>query len=155
MKFILTNIKVDQNLITNLPFDLCIQEVGSFNIVTEDLNNIKNRPLHYSITDGYLRDFNKEVFDVQGQQESAISEISKTWPLPENITGSFSSTVITKDAEEVILCNDPIGIYPLYYLKNTEGFFVSNSIILIGAISKCGFDEAGIVQRCQIGRAHV
>ena len=148
MKFILSNIIVDQEFIRSLPFDLSVQEVGSLNILTEDLKDIKNTSFHYSITDGYLRDFNKEVLDVQGQEESAINEISTTWPVPSNITGSFSSVIINKNTLDIILCNDPIGIYPLYYLKNIKGFFISNSIILIGAISQCNFDEPGIIQRC-------
>jgi hypothetical protein len=148
MKFILTNIRVEQKLITCLPLDLSIQAIGSLSILTEDLNEIKNASFHYSITDGYIRDLNKEILDVQGQELSSISEISKSWPLPDNITGSFSSVLINKNTEDIIICNDPIGIYPLYYLKNSRGFFISNSIILIGAISKCELDEVGIVQRC-------
>ncbi len=148
MKFILTNIKVDQKLLTSLPFDLSIQEVGSLNVLTEDLDEIKNTTFHYSITDGYLRDFNKKVTDFEGHEESVIEEISKTWPLPNNISGSFSTLLINKNSLEIILCNDPIGIYPLYYLKDEKGLFVSNSIILIGAISQCEFDEVGIIQRC-------
>ncbi|MEP6260742.1 MAG: hypothetical protein ABJ092_04120 [Gillisia sp.] len=148
MKFLLTNIKVNKKVIKSLPYDLNIQEIGSLKILTEDLKGFQNFTFHCSITNGYLRDFNKEISDLQGQQESAINEILNTWPLPDNITGSFSSVIILKDTLEVVLCNDPIGIYPIYYLKSTKGFFVSNSLILMGAISNCKFDEAGIIQRC-------
>ncbi len=148
MRFILTNIKVNQSLIKGLPYGLSLRGIGSLNILIEDIKAIEKTSSHYSITVGYLRDFNKEVSDIQGQKESVISEISKTWPLPDNITGTFSSLVINKNTRNFILCNDPIGIYPLYYLKNNKGFFISNSIILIGAISECEFDEAGIIQRC-------
>lgn len=148
MKFILTDIKINQTLLKGLPYGLGLQRIGTLNILIEDIKGIDNTTSHYSITDGYLRDFNKKVSDIQDQMESVISEISKTWPLPENITGSFSSLIINKYTKDFIICNDPIGIYPLYYLKNNKGFFISNSIILIGAISKCDFDEAGIIQRC-------
>jgi hypothetical protein len=148
MNFTLTNIKVDKKIIKSLPFDLSIQEIGSLNIITEDLNEIRDTSLHYSITNGYLRDFTKEILDVKGQEESSIAEISKTWPLPDSISGSFSTVIINKNTEDIILCNDPIGIYPLYYLKNNKDFFISNSIILMGAMSLGKLDEVGIVQRC-------
>ncbi|MFN4762849.1 hypothetical protein ACKGJN_06985 [Gillisia sp. Q332] len=80
--------------------------------------------------------------------ESAIFEITYNWPVPDNITGSFSSCIIDKNNFEITVCNDLIGVYPLYYLINNTGFYISNSIILLGAASKCEFDEAGIIQRC-------
>jgi hypothetical protein len=79
---------------------------------------------------------------------SAVEQIVNEWPVAENISGSFSTTIIDKLANELTLCNDLIGVYPLYYLIKDEYIYISNSIILMGSISKSDFDEVGIAQRC-------
>lgn len=96
---------------------------------------------------GYLRDLDKDVEDIEGQNKSMIDEISQTWPLPENITGSFSAVLLNFGNENIVLCTDEIGLYPLYYLFHTDSWFISNSIILIASVSGVSYDEAGIVQR--------
>lgn len=96
---------------------------------------------------GYLRDLDKDVRDIDGQNESVINEIWGNWPLPENITGSFSAVLLNAEQQKITLCTDQIGLYPLYYLVKEGSWFISNSIILIGAVSGVAYDESGIVQR--------
>lgn len=148
MKFLITNTELRNEETEIFPFNLFRDKIGPFNLLIENKNEFIETQFHYSFTDGYLRDLNKDVEDLKGQQESTMLEITKNWPVPDNITGTFSSCVIDKSNFEIILCNDLIGIYPIYYLKNHSGFYISNSIILLGALSKCVFDEAGIIQRC-------
>lgn len=147
MKFILTNTEINKDTIENLPFQLFSKKIGLLNLMIENRDKLIETDFHFSITDGYLRDLNKDIEDLKGQEESTILEITACWPVPDNITGSFSSFIIDKNNFEITLCNDLIGIYPLYYLRNNNGFYISNSIILLGAVSKCEFDDAGIIQR--------
>ncbi len=147
MKFLITNTEIRSETSEKLPFDLFSNKIGPFNLLIENREKLIETDFHFSITDGYLRDLNKNIQDFKGQQGSTIFEITSNWPVPDNITGSFSSFVIHKNNFEITLCNDLIGVYPLYYLKNNTGFYISNSIIILGAVSKCEFDEAGIIQR--------
>jgi len=148
MKFLITNTEIRSETSGKLPFDLFSEKMGPFNILIENRDKVIETESHYSITDGYLRDLNKNIEDLKGQRESTIFEITSNWPVPDNITGSFSSCIIDKNNFEITVCNDLIGVYPVYYLKNNTGFYISNSIILLGVVSKCEFDEAGIIQRC-------
>jgi len=148
MKFLITNTEIRSETSDKLPFDLFSKKMGPFKILIENRDKVIETESHYSITDGYLRDLNKNIEDLKEQEESTILEITSNWPVPDNITGSFSSCIIDKSNFEITLCNDLIGVYPLYYLKNNTEFYISNSIILLGAVSKCEFDEAGIIQRC-------
>src|SRR5690606_36752860 len=59
----------------------------------------------------------------------------------------FSSIVITKRYNEIIICNDLISLYPIYYYNYQDKFFVSNSIILMSDITAGDLDEVGILQR--------
>lgn len=148
MKFLITNTELSNRSTENLPFNLFRNKIGPFNLLIENRDKIVETNFHFSITDGYLRDLDKNIEDLKGQQENIILEITSNWPVPDNITGSFSSLIIDKNNFEITLCNDLIGVYPLYYLKSNTGFFISNSIILLGIVSKCEFDEVGIIQRC-------
>lgn len=148
MKFLVANRSINKATIAQLPYKLEEKGVGPFCMYFDDINEIRQFSDHYSITDGYIRDLNKKIDDLSGQEENIIKEISRSWPLPFNITGSFSSVLIEKDLDEVIICNDLIGLYPLYYLQIDNDLFISNSIILLGTVSGVEFDEAGIIQRC-------
>lgn len=148
MKFLLTNKALDGENFTILPYNFNHRNIGPYHLLMDELQELKNLKTHYKISEGYLRDLEKDVNDVQEQEESAVIEIATSWPLPEKITGSFSCLLINKKTLDVIICNDLIGPYPIYYLITENEFFISNSIILLGAVSNCDFDDAGIVQRC-------
>lgn len=148
MKFLLTNNTPDEGNLAALPFDLKSTRIGPFKLFINELAQVKSLTTHFNITDGYVRDLNKRIEDFLGHEESTVMELANSWPLPENITGSFASILIDKNTFEVIICNDLIGPYPLYYINAGKDFFISNSIILLGAVTKCDFDDAGIIQRC-------
>lgn len=148
MKYLLSTCSIDSKKLSLLGFPIQRKRLGTFNLLLEELNDLKETGNYYNITDGYLRDLNKAVKDVEGQEISTVQAIANSWPPPSNITGSFTSLSINKDSFEISLCNDVIGIYPVYILEKENELYISNSIILMGAITHSDFDEAGIVQRC-------
>ena len=148
MKYLLTNKLISPDLLSKSPFDLTGRKLGVFNLFTETEESLIHSGPCSSIHDGYLRDLQLKDADVVQHTQSAIAHIQKSWPLPENITGSFSITLVDEKNYEILICNDLIGVYPLYYLLKEEEIFISNSIILTAHFSECDFDEVGIVQRC-------
>lgn len=148
MKFIISNADFEDKNLSKLPIELIHKNIGNFNLFLENAYELVDSKTHCCIVDGYLRDLHSENKDPELHTIRAIKEIINGWPVPENITGSFSTVIIDKETSEIILCNDLIGIYPLYHLKIEENIFISNSIILIGHFSDCNFDEVGIAQRC-------
>jgi hypothetical protein len=147
MRFLFSNTVLDKSLISKLPYKFMHKNLGSTYLIIDQEDQIFETDSHLSITEGYLRDLNLELSDKFGQAVNVISEICNNWPLPENVTGSFSSVILNKESYEIIICNDPIGIYPLYYLSIGNDYYITNSIIIMGAISGCEFDEVGIIQR--------
>ena len=148
MKFLVTNTSINKKTFSKSPFELNNNLIGGFNLITEKGCDLIETKFHCSITDGYLRDLSSVSQDPNLHTIRAVAQILTKWPVPENITGSFSTTIIDKNSSEITLCNDLIGIYPLYYLKINNDIFISNSIILMAFISHCDFDEVGIAQRC-------
>lgn len=148
MKFLLTNFIIDRKYISKVPFNLDTKEIGPYSLLLDNLFELKTTSSHFSITEGYMRDLDKGIRETEDQAESVVKNIASSWPLPENITGSFSTLLIDKLSNEIIICNDLIGVYPLYYLKRENNIYISNSIILMGIISGAEFDDAGVIQRC-------
>ena len=146
MKYLLTN---KQNLSPPVgwPTSMKGKNLAGLQVLFEEEEEPEVIEEYSLLVDGYLRDLDKEVGDLEGQKRSVMAAINRGWPLIPNITGSFSATVINSEMQELILCTDQVGLYPLYYLQKKGEFYVSNSIILMGAITDCAFDEAGIVQR--------
>lgn len=148
MKFLLTNKTISSEVLNNLPFVLDGKDIGPFSLFTSEDTTVVETVSHYSIIDGYIRDLQKVISDVRGQEENTIEALINSWPLPDNITGSFSGTVISKDKGSIVLCNDLIGPYPLYYMNYSGGIYISNSILVLGMVTGENFDDIGIVQRC-------
>jgi hypothetical protein len=147
MKYLLTNRGINLDTVKNLPYNLEFKQLGAYTILAENLDDISENESLTGISDGYLRDLNLEKGKSKDHILSALKNMIKQWPLPENISGSFTGLVIDKKTGNLILCNDLIGLYPVYYLRNQESIYVSNSIILMALITGCDFDEVGILQR--------
>ncbi|TQI71522.1 asparagine synthetase B (glutamine-hydrolysing) [Gramella sp. Hel_I_59] len=146
MRFLLSNKYLNDKL-KNLSASFDLKKLGPLDLIIDEVEFYKEGESNIYINQGYLRNFEAFNERVNVQEEQAIDSIFASWPVKENITGSFSSFIFDKKKSEVVLCNDPIGVYPLYYLKSEEGFFVSNSIILLGNFTDVKFDETGIIQR--------
>ncbi len=146
MKYLISN-KKDLSAPSGWFAKTKIQEIGGLQVLLEETVKPETKKEFYLVHDGYLRDLDKNVDDSEAQKQSVIDAIGKKWPLASNFTGSFSAVLINSRDQNVIICTDQVGLYPLYYLQKDEDFYISNSIILLGSISGCDFDEAGIVQR--------
>lgn len=146
MKYLITN-KKNILIPTSWPNIIAVREFAGLQVLYEEDKKPEINNGFLFLHDGYLRDLDKEVDDIQGQKNSVTKAICREWPLASNFTGSFSAALVNCEEQKIILCTDQVGLYPLYYLQKGENFYISNSIILIGTISGCDFDEAGIVQR--------
>lgn len=145
MKFILSNreLQVDRQSDDSK----VIHKLGDFNLYLEK----GDLPLKiggcYLLNDGYLRDLDKSVKDFEGQHRGVIEGLRGEWPLSSNITGSFSALLFDEETQQITICTDQVNLYPLYYIKNSDKFIITNSVILAGLFTEIDFDKAGIVQR--------
>lgn len=147
MKFLLTTKSLTGFTLSNLPFQLQKGKMGDLHYVVENSSEIFETESVNFFMEGYIRNFNFPAKDVKKHVTSGVEEIAKDWPLKDNFTGSFSVILHKKQNGEIIICNDLIGVYPVYYLIFGEELYISNSIILMALISNCDFDEVGIIQR--------
>lgn len=120
--------------------------ISSFSVLMEQKTSVHKTAKLNAFLDGYIREFGFRPEEVEKQIKKGVKSISNTWPVNEDVTGSFSCAIIT-ELEEIILCNDPIGVYPVYYLNSGSNFYISNSIIWLGALSRAKIDEVGLFQR--------
>lgn len=144
MKFIFSNKKLDPELSKDFN-KLHALQVNSCHLLINDPASLSESENLFSITNGYLKDITEE--NKERQNLAAVKQVFENWPVPDNITGSFSSLIYDKRENEIVISTDTANIYPLYYLKRENFFFISNSIILLGRYSKAEFDNAGIFQR--------
>lgn len=146
MKFLLTNIN-SRGRQEKLPLALSSIKIGAFELLSDDFDHIFESENVAGITEGYIRDRTLKSASLEEHSGNCYNKIVSGWPLPENITGSFSSLVIEKIKEEIIICNDCIGLYPLYYYIHKKELCISNSIILLAVFTGADYDEVGIIQR--------
>ena len=147
MKYLITSKEVDQDILSKLPIDISHKSLDDYNLFTDEQNNVVQRESFVGITDGYIRNLNLNISSIEKHTADCIENIVQKWPLPENITGSFTCLIINKANGELILCNDLIGLYPVYYCKSGDNITISNSIILMALFSGQDLDDVGILQR--------
>ena len=96
--------------------------------------------------------------DPQPDYAGFFSEISdRAWPLSDDWTGSFAAIAYSSRRNEVTLCNDVIGHFPLYYSHVGDGFIGGTSQIALGRSLGREADAVGVLQRitvpfCNYGR---
>ncbi len=144
MKFLFSSKKPDLNLAKDFQGIKLFERSGGY-IILNDPSCLLENPEILSLTNGYLRDF--KIEGIQEQKISAATHVADNWPVEDHITGSFSSLIINKIGREIVVCTDLANIYPIYYLRKDDVFFISNSIILMGRYSNAEFDQTGIFQR--------
>ncbi|HEY9183685.1 MAG TPA: hypothetical protein VIM94_00010 [Salegentibacter sp.] len=149
MKFLISQGALSENEFQKLEQKYEIEKgrLGSYSLVTEKEVCLYKGDGLKAFIDGYIRDFDFEVSEVDSQTENALGLITKQWPVPDSISGSFSSAIIEESSEEIVICNDAIGVYPLYYLIGKEDLYISNSLIWLGVVSEALIDEVGLFQR--------
>lgn len=144
MRFLLSN-KVLKHKDVDFTTEFVLRKIDSLNLIIDRIDHLNTFEDIWCINQGYLRDCSSN--DLRSNYQTLINYIANSWPLHDSATGSFSSVICNPEKTEVVICNDPIGVYPLYYLKTEDGFYISNSIILIGNFTNIEFDETGIIER--------
>jgi hypothetical protein len=149
MNFLVTLNKYEEKEFTSLrtEYELDYKKEGPYSILVEKGVRFFKNSNFISITDGYFRDLTIASSSNQDHFQECLPAILKEWPLKNDITGSFSNVLIEQNSWEITISNDVIGPYPLYYLCTEGNFFISNSIIWIGAVSGCETDEIGVAER--------
>lgn len=147
MKYLFSNTELTNKKVKNFPFEMSSMDFGSFKLYTDVPKEIYENHSAVGLTEGYFRDLTLKESSVKIHMFSAFEKLQAGWPLPQSITGSFSTILINKRSNDIILCNDLIGLYPIYYYIYQDKIYVSNSIILMSAITAGDLDEVGILQR--------
>ncbi len=89
--------------------------------------------------EGYLR------HDQQTIQKDDLQIFQNSWPLPDEFSGSFAFTLLTE--KQIIIANDGIGVYPIYYFIKDKTITVSNSLLELQKHLKLEIDEVGKAER--------
>ena len=110
---------------------------ADFKFITTS-NELKHQDFDF-ILEGYLR-YQNSIITKENQSELAVC-----WHLPEEYSGSYSYCLILKN--KLIIANDCIGFYPLYYYKKDKFLSISNNLIELQKIIKTDIDEVGKYQR--------
>jgi len=145
MNYLISNFLPDQNRLKYFSRDKQkINHTKEFNIWADDL--IRQEKEHYYFVDGYFYDLT-DGLSKKERIANTVEEIFNNWPISDNFTGSFAVSILKES--KLVIANDPIGFYPLYYYleKDNEKIVVSNSLFWIAEyIDKPSFDEVGIGQ---------
>ena len=92
MKYLITN-KEKLSAPVDWPIPVRSEKLGELQILLEG-DNLPSVKATFLLHDGYLRDLEKEVMDLEGQQQSVLQALSAGWPLPEYYSGSFSAALV-------------------------------------------------------------
>lgn len=103
---------------------------------------------YVGFVNGYLRNKNLEYSSILDQNRSCLGMLGEMWPLPLHVAQSFSAIKITRD--KVILANDVVGFYPLYFSVVDNELIVSSHLIPFSRLRAVDVDEVGVLQR-QVG----
>lgn len=79
------------------------------------------------------------------------------WPLGNGWTGTFAAVSFDLANQRLILCNDVLGYFPLYYCHARGGIVGSTKLVLIGRALRPEPDPVGVLERitpglCNYGR---
>ncbi len=87
-----------------------------------------------------------------------LTEISeKKLPLGDEWSGSFAAVAYSKATDEITLCNDVLGQYPMYYARFGSELIGGTSLIALSRALRSEIDAVGVLQRitvpfCNYGR---
>lgn len=108
---------------------------------------------------GYIRNYGLPIeADLAQHNKIFFEEIIKCWPLNNQYTGSFGTIVRVLKTNQLVIANDPIGFYPVYYFQSEDMILISSSLLLLNLFAKQEIDEIGLIQRisppdfCNYGR---
>lgn len=144
MNFIYSTTVLDASKVDDFK-NLSYHQLTSGFLLINDPSRIFEDRETFSVIDGYLRD--EDIKDSYESSLKASQSAYHFWPLPENITGSFSGFTIHHEQSEIAIFTDLTNVYPLYYFQKEENFAISNNLILLGRLFQIENDPAGIMQR--------
>ncbi len=124
---------------------LLIENDINLHIVTDDSSKIIQHDKQLLFMSGYLVDTREPELQ-SNVFKNYINDIQGSWPVNDHLSGSYSTTIITKN-DKIIIANDPIGPYPLYYYMKGDVFIITNNLQLIGSFIDILIDQTGIAQR--------
>lgn len=104
---------------------------------------------------GYVRDDGPKDHGNDGQTSGRggllrfLTELGDAahWPLGDDWTGSFSAVAYDATRRQVVLANDLLGCWPLYYATPATGFVGGTSLIVLGRCLQAAADPVGVLQR--------
>jgi hypothetical protein len=104
---------------------------------------------------GYARCAGEQKDEPKRRLLTEISE--KKLPLGDDWTGSFAAVAYSKATDEITLCNDILGQYPMYYARFGREFIGGTSLIVLSRALDSEIDAVGVLQRitvpfCNYGR---
>jgi hypothetical protein len=70
----------------------------------------------HGVVQGYIRNHSLPMdASIEQHMESFVGSVRQDWPLPEAFSGSYGAIIRMETPSRVIICNDVIGFYPMYY----------------------------------------
>lgn len=121
-----------------------IENKHGFNLLTDGNIEVFHLDNIISFFTGYLVNV-----DMQASQrkvyEKFLRDIKINWPINDLFSGSYSSSTIYDN--KIILANDIIGPYPLYYYIQDQKFIFTDNLQLVKQFIKIELDVVGIAQR--------
>ncbi|MFC6858611.1 asparagine synthetase B family protein [Zunongwangia atlantica] len=148
MKYLISKNPISKESLTKLPLEFELKTINDFYLIYEKGITVIEHQDYFAFVDGYIIDHENYKDQNKTDNYKCIENIIYNWPIAENFSGSFSISVIHKTTNQLIICNDPVGPYPLYYSKNKNlDIIVSNSILCLGWLFNFEKDEVGIYQR--------
>ncbi|ADF51475.1 N-terminal nucleophile aminohydrolase [Zunongwangia profunda SM-A87] len=147
MKYLICQNPITKESLAKLPLEFELKTFNDFYIIYEKGLSLIEDENSIALIDGYVVDHDSQgTKDIQ--THNFLKHLCSNWPMAENFSGSFSISLIDKRENRLISCNDPVGPYPLYYLKSKKTVIaVSNNILCLGWIFDLEKDEVGIYQR--------
>lgn len=154
MNFILSNKSFEKEKLEGLSDTLvCGNYKGIFWCRDNQIVSCESPDNYLAFIQGYVNDFSIDKAHSEAQNESAINKMLNNWPAENNVSGSFSITVMHPEKDVIMLFNDVIGFYPLYMYAKNDQIVITSSLIWASSIVKTEFDSVGIAQR-SIGKEY-
>ena len=121
-----------------------IKNTQGITIITDKLEEIIGFEKIISFISGYVVDI-QEHSTQQNVYQGFLSDIEFSWPLHSNFSGSYAVAVIYEN--EIILANDVIGPYPLFYYIKDDRYIFTDNLQWIKYFIEIELDSTGIAQR--------
>jgi hypothetical protein len=98
-----------------------------------------------------------DEFETSDEQKFFVEISERKWALNDDWSGSFAAAAYNSESGEIVLCNDVLGHFPLYYSQIGAAFVGGTSLIILSRSLYLKTDAVGVLQRitvpfCNYGR---